>query len=355
MGSTNSMDAEKNCNKLQPDNQEKLNTSSKKSEPNIPVSSSRSDNRLTLRDPPKVPAKNSAEDSQANAAVAEPTSSNKLSGYDRREIQKASKYAQSNENEMKDVAGNVRNKNYLGLIWDSKVPDKDKRFYYFFSLSASNRTEVLAEIAKYMDFYKEMGDVLRKVKKYGEEGDDTSEENPYMLIQEINEKLSEMYEKAKIEQNFTPSSTVYNLHKSFVKKHEQAENLIKRVECVALKSGLRNATEGWQKSIKQVEELTKTVSEMDKACGKLENFKLESEELLDKCSTLEERCNDLAHHNELLMEKMGNVDRMAQQNATLMEENHRMQQKQDDMMKMMQKIFEQQELLLNKQSAVPDN
>lgn len=231
---------------------------------------------------------------------------NPLLPHDAKELEKVSDYAAKKEAEVQELSAKFSDMGYIRLLWDSKVPDKDCKFYHFFSLTASNRDDVLNEIEKYQSFYKELGDAIVKVSN-PEEQSDSEKTNPYVIILELNEKLSEMAEAAKLGKNTTASSAVYDLHKSFIQKHEKLENMIKRVECVALKEGLKKATDGWQESIQSINnlqnDLKTTEEKYDRMCDRFDRLLLQNELLLDQQKTLLDNNQKMEQQQEVLLQE----------------------------------------------------
>lgn len=255
--------------------------------------------------------------------VALKASASKLLPQDEKEFKRVSQYAGCNKEKTKKIYDDFKKKGYLKLVWDGKVPQKNKRFYYFISLTASNRDEVLSEIQKYIDFYQEMGETVQKVRKYEEEEQQqTSEINPYVIIHELKIKLKELSKEAEVNKDFTSSSTVYRLHRAFIEKHEELENMIKRVECIALKGGMVKAIDGWQNSIKEVDELKiemrESANRYDEVCDQLRKFELETQKQNENMKTLLENNRQMKEQQKLLVET---IERMSKQQEKMMENN----------------------------------
>ena len=106
--------------------------------------------------------------------------------YKKEAVKDVTEFAKRKKDEMQKLKDNFNEKWPIGLMWDSKVPDKDKWLFHFFSLKASDKCEVTQEIEKYLNLYKEIYDI-ENVK---DANDQESISSAYDKIQNLYEELS---------------------------------------------------------------------------------------------------------------------------------------------------------------------
>ena len=206
--------------------------------------------------------------------------------YKKEAVKDVSEFAKTKKDEMQKLKDDFSKKWPIGLMWDSKVPEKDKWLFYFFSLQSSDKEEVIEAIEKYLNLYKDIYDV----KNIKDANDEETINNAYDKIQDLYDELTNIVEKAKREKDTTSSSTVYNLHKDIISRKNQIEKKLERVELSI--------------SRQQIQGLTNKLKSALKAC---EESKEQINTLQQENKEIKEQCKIVVEENKVLRKEMRNL------------------------------------------------
>lgn len=150
-------------------------------------------------------------------------------------IDDASEYAKERGDELKKLTVKVQKMGMLGAFVDSKISNKDKGVFSI-SFKRSDKGKIKEEIIKYLSFFNNM---LKSIEKVDDEEKAVEEkENPYIVIIDLNKKLTDLFEMAHSGMDTSTSRTVSKLYKNFLDQQKDLENKMKKMECVFLKQQL---------------------------------------------------------------------------------------------------------------------
>ncbi|XP_034194068.1 uncharacterized protein LOC117610599 [Osmia lignaria lignaria] len=192
--------------------------------------------------------------------------------YKKEAVEDVTEFAKTKKDEMQELIKDFNEKWQIGLWWDSKVLQKDKRFYHFFSFKTSDKQDVIQVIEKYLNLYKHMYDI-----EYVKDATDQESINSaYDQIQDLYKELSNMVKVAEAEKETTNSSTIYNLHNNIitretqiVKKLERLELSISRQKIQSLTPKLESALKACEENKEQIHTLQQEIKKLKKSVKKL--------------------------------------------------------------------------------------
>lgn len=214
------------------------------------------------------------------------------------EVERLSDYATKKKENMEKLLNECPD---MSAFWDSKVPEKDIKFYRFFSFQQSDKKAVLEKINSYKKIYQDLSAAVLPI----------TDSNPMNCkelrrkLTQLKERLSEVYESAKREKQTTSSSAIYDMHYSFIQEYEKLNWYLIDVDNAALNKMLEEAQNGWRDSLRKIDVLTQQVTDISQnytdinhkyadICEKYETLKTENEkaakkqeELLAQNKTLE--------------------------------------------------------------------
>lgn len=205
---------------------------------------------------------------------------------DTAEFQTLSEYAGEKKEKMADLLNAYTDMGFCSRVWDSKVPEKDKAFYHFFSLKESDNDDILEEVKNYQDFYEEISAVVHDVVC----GKSVNCTDLRKKIINLKKKVSQLYQSAKREKRETSSSANYNLHQSFIREYEKLDYMVKDVENKALGEMLTEAQNGWKRALEEIgilkEELGDISHKYNDVCKKLDKLEIEHRKASEKQNVL---------------------------------------------------------------------
>ena len=179
-------------------------------------------------------------------------------------IKDITEFGRRKKGEIKELVSKLERKWGIELWWDSKVPEnnKNKWFKRFSLFGASDRKEMISEIRRYLELYKELESVQVI----------QDDEKAFLRkIQDLDKTLSDMVNLAKNEQYNTGSSTVYNLHTDIIAREEQIVDKIGRVKLSILEHQVTSLTNKLDEALQLNEESRKEVETMNEECAIMRN------------------------------------------------------------------------------------
>jgi len=216
------------------------------------------------------------------------------------------------------IIGEFTKKSKIGLMWDSKVPEKDKKkhalaFYDNFSwrgVSSINMvTNTVTELyVLYDEFEKKTQEIDRIMSK---QGINVAEPK----INDLIFQLKETIEKAKRKKNETTSSTVYNLNKELIAVQSQVVSNLQSIHWEISQRRNLTAADQLAQGVDLNEECRGLHEEYENRNRELE---MENQVLREEKQVLVEEKQVLAEEKQVLAEKM---QVLVENILVLMEEN----------------------------------
>ena len=240
--------------------------------------------------------KDAIQDSQDEQVLKRSVQSDRQFAYKKEAFRDITEFAETRKDEMQKLIDDFNKKWPIGLMWDSKVPEKDKWLFYFFSLQTSDKQAVTQAIEKYLNLYKDIYDI----KNMKDANDEESINNAYDKIQDLYDELTNMVKKAEIEKETTSSSTVYNLHKDMISRKTQIVKKLERVELSISRQQIQGLTNKLKSALKVCDENKEQINTLQQ---ENKEIKEECKKVIEENKTIREDMRNLMQAISIYMEQ----------------------------------------------------